>query len=152
VTLIYANCDKARLPRANGSFFRGPIFDVAVLEEEFRAARIFAYPSLAMRGETFGLAPLEAMTHGCAVLVSDLGCFRDFILPNETGFVFEGGAPNPADSLVVAFRDALSDPIRLERIARAGQLKSEEFSRARVADKFLIDFEKLISDVERTNR
>jgi len=132
--------------------FRGPIFDVAVLEEEFRAARIFAYPSLAMRGETFGLAPLEAMTHGCAVLVSDLGCFRDFILPNETGFVFEGGAPNPADSLVVAFRDALSDPVRLERIARAGQLKSEEFSRARVADKFLIDFEKLISDAERTNR
>ena len=132
--------------------FRGPIFDVAVLEEEFRAARIFAYPSLAMRGETFGLAPLEAMTHGCAVLVSDLGCFRDFILPNETGFVFEGGAPNPADSLLVAFRDALSDPVRLERIARAGQLKSEEFSRARVADKFLIDFEKLISDAERTSR
>jgi hypothetical protein len=53
---------------------------------------------------------------------------------------------------VVAFRDALSDPVRLERIARAGQLKSEEFSRARVADKFLIDFEKLISDAERTNR
>jgi glycosyltransferase involved in cell wall biosynthesis len=132
--------------------FGGPIFDAAVLEKEFRAARIFAYPSLALRGETFGLAPLEAMTHGCAVFVSNLGCFRDFILPNETGFVFEQGVPDPAESLVVAFRDALSDPIRLERIARAGQLKSEEFSRARVADKFLIDFEKLISDAERTNR
>jgi glycosyltransferase involved in cell wall biosynthesis len=129
--------------------FRGPIFDSAVLEEEFRAARIFAYPSLAARGETFGLAPLEAMTHGCAVLVSNLGCFHDFVLANETGFVFELDAPNPADSLVVAFRDALSDPVRLERIARAGQLKSEEFSRARVADKFLIDFENLISDVKR---
>jgi glycosyltransferase involved in cell wall biosynthesis len=104
-----------------------------------------------MRGETFGLAPLEAMTHGCAVLVSDLGCFRDFILPNETGFVFEGSASDPADSLVVAFRDALSDPVRLEGIARAGQLKSEEFSCARVADKFLIDFENLISDGERTS-
>jgi len=34
------------------------------------------------------------MTHGCAVLVSNLGCFRDFILPNETGFVFEGNAPD----------------------------------------------------------
>lgn len=132
--------------------FRGPIFDAAALEEEFRAARIFAYPSLATRGETFGLAPLEAMTHGCAVLVSNLGCFRDFILPNETGIVFEGGAPDLVDSLVVAFRDALSDPVRLGRIARAGQLKSEEFSRARVADKFLIDFEKLTSDAERTSR
>src|SRR5437764_3029827 len=131
--------------------FRGPIFDAAALEEEFRAARIFAYPSLAARGETFGLAPLEAMTHGCAVLTSDLPSFRDFILPNETGFVFERGAPDPADSLVVAFRDALSDPIRLERIAKAGQLKSEKFSRARVADKFLADFESLTRDGQRTN-
>jgi len=131
--------------------FRGPIFDAAALEEEFRAARIFAYPSLAAHGETFGLAPLEAMTHGCAVLTSDLRCFRDFILPNETGFVFEGAAPDPADSLVVAFRDASSDPVRLERIARAGQLKSEEFSRARVADKFLADFESLTRDGQRTN-
>ena len=131
--------------------FRGPIFDASALEEEFRAARIFAYPSLAARGETFGLAPLEAMTHGCAVLTSDLRCFRDFILPNKTGFVFERGAPDPADSLMVAFRDALSDPGRLEQIARAGQLKSEEFSRARVADKFLADFESLTSDGQRTN-
>jgi len=131
--------------------FRGPIFDAAALEEEFRAARIFAYPSLAARGETFGLAPLEAMTHGCAVLTSDLRCFRDFILPNETGFVFEGAAPDPADSLMAAFRDASSDPVRLERIARAGQLKSEEFSRARVADKFLADFESLTRDGQRTN-
>lgn len=132
--------------------FREPIFDAAVLEEEFRAARIFAYPSLAARGETFGLAPLEAMTHGCAVLVSNFGCFRDFILPNETGFIFQQDAPDPADSLVVAFRNALSDPVRLERIARAGQLKSEEFSRARVTENFLADFEKLISDAKRTNR
>jgi len=91
------------------------------------------------------------MTHGCAVLVSDLGCFRDFISPNETAVVFEGGAPHSANSLVVAFRDALSDPVRLERIARAGQLNLRNFP-ARVADKFLIDFEKLISDAERTSR
>jgi len=132
--------------------FAGPIFDEAILDAHYRAARIFAYPSLAVRGETFGLAPLEAMTHGCAVLVSDLGCFRDFILPNETGFVFKHGAPDPAEPLAGAFRNILSDPIRVERVAQAGQLKSEEFSLARVADKFLADFETLISDAERTNR
>jgi glycosyltransferase involved in cell wall biosynthesis len=150
--LICANCDEARPWRATESFFAGQSSKQQFWKGELRAARIFAYPSLATRGETFGLAPLEAMTHGCAVLVSDLGCFRDFISPNETAVVFEGGAPDPANSLVVAFRDALSDPVRLQRIARAGQLKPEEFSRARVADKFLIDFEKLISDAERTSR
>jgi len=45
----------------------------------------------------------------------------------------------------------LSDPIQLGRIAKAGQLKSEEFSRARVADKFLADFESLTPDGQRTN-
>ncbi len=124
--------------------FAGPIFDEAILDAQYRAARIFAYPSLAVRGETFGLAPLEAMAHGCAVLVSDLGCFRDFILPNETGFVFKHDTPDPGEALADAFRHILSDPIRVERVAQAGQLKSEEFSQVRVADKFLADFETLI--------
>ena len=62
-----------------------------------------------------------------------------------------GDLSDPVDSLVRAFRQALSDPARLEQIARAGLLKSEEFSRTRVADQFLADFEKLIFDAERTN-
>jgi hypothetical protein len=152
VKLICANCDEARPWRATESFFAGQSSKQQFWKESFGLREFLLIPSMATRGETFGLAPLEAMTHGCAVLVSDLGCFRDFISPNETAVVFEGGAPDPANSLVVAFRDALSDPVRLQRIARAGQLKPEEFSRARVADKFLIDFEKLISDAERTSR
>ena len=132
--------------------FQGPVFDSLALEEHFRTARLFVYPSLAVRGETFGLAPLEAMTHGCAVLVSSLKCFRDFITPDKTGFVFEqhsplrlGDSSDPVEALVGAFRQALSDPVRLEQIAHAGLVKSEEFSRARVADRFLSDFEKVIS-------
>jgi glycosyltransferase involved in cell wall biosynthesis len=134
----------------NRILFRGAIFDPLALEQQFRAARLFVYPSLAEHGETFGLAPLEAMTHDCAVIVSGLKCFRDFVVPNKTGFTFEHHGPDPADSLVGVFRDAVSDPIRLERVAHAGMLKSEEFSRARVADRFLADFEKVIVD-ERTN-
>ena len=59
--------------------FRGPIFEAEELERAYRGARLFVYPSLAETGETFGLAALEAMSHRCAVLVSDLGCFHDFV-------------------------------------------------------------------------
>jgi glycosyltransferase involved in cell wall biosynthesis len=128
--------------------FQGPIFDRLALEQQFRAARLFVYPSIAVRGETFGLAPLEAMTHGCAVLVSNLNCFCDFVVPNKTGFVFQHDVSDPIDSLVCTFRHAVSDPVRLDEIAKAGLLKSEEFSRGRVADQFLADFQKL-SDAER---
>jgi glycosyltransferase involved in cell wall biosynthesis len=133
----------------NRILFRGAIFDPLALEQQFRAARLFVYPSLAEHGETFGLAPLEAMTHDCAVIVSGLKCFRDFVVPNKTGFIFERDAPDPIDSLVRVFRDAVSEPIRLEQVAHAGMLKSEEFSRARVADRFLADFEKVIVDERR---
>jgi glycosyltransferase involved in cell wall biosynthesis len=121
--------------------FCGPIFDEAKLAAVFRRARIFVYPSLAARGETFGLAPLEAMSHGCAVIVSDLACFRDFIVDQETGFVFDQNADDPAQSLANALRFAVADPSRLAKIAEAGLRKSEEFSLARVADRFLEDFD-----------
>jgi glycosyltransferase involved in cell wall biosynthesis len=126
--------------------FCGPIFDDAELGSAFRRARIFVYPSLAARGETFGLAPLEAMSHGCAVIVSDLGCFRDFIVDNETGFVFDPDARDPAESLVTVLRSAVADPLRLARVAEAGHRKSEEFSLARVADRFLADFDLVRND------
>ncbi|MDQ2867336.1 MAG: glycosyltransferase family 4 protein [Verrucomicrobiota bacterium] len=123
--------------------FRGPIFDEQKLAQEFRAARIFAYPSLAARGETFGLAPLEAMTHGCAVIVSDLGCFRDFVTPDETGFVFPHDAADPAGELAKTLQRAVSTLEKLARVAAAGRLKSKDFSIERVADKFLADFASL---------
>src|SRR5437762_14010305 len=66
--------------------FTGPIFDPSELASVFRRARLFIYPSLSERGESFGLAPLEAMADGCAVLVSNLDCFQDFIRDGQTGF------------------------------------------------------------------
>ena len=79
--------------------FHGAIFDAGSLETEFRSARLFVYPSLAETGETFGLAPLEAMAHGCAVLVSNLDCFHDFIRDGETGFIFDHRIDQPAKAL-----------------------------------------------------
>ena len=121
--------------------FRGPIFNEAQLSNEYCRARIFVYPSLAARGETFGLAPLEAMSHGCAVLVSDLACFRDFVVPGETGFVFR---ENTAECLARSLRSAVAQDAELARVAQAGGRKSQEFSLARVADQFLADFGTLI--------
>jgi glycosyltransferase involved in cell wall biosynthesis len=123
--------------------FCGPMFDEPKLAATFRRARIFVYPSLATHGETFGLAPLEAMSHGCAVIVSNLACFRDFIVNDRTGFVFDQNAADPAESLANALRSAAADESRLSQMAEAGLRKSEEFSLARVADKFVRDFESL---------
>ena len=122
-----------------------PIFDSAKLADAYQHARIFVYPSLSERGESFGLAPLEAMTHGCAAVVSDLGCFREFIRDGETGFVFNHRATSPTDTLAEKLNSVVADENLLQRVAEAGQRKSAEFSPGRVAELFLADFAQLQS-------
>src|SRR4029077_17384014 len=146
---------KRSAERAEGRIiFRGPVFDPIALEREFRSARLFVYPSLAEKGESFGLAPLEAMAHRCAVLVSNLDCFHDFIREGETGFIFNHRAANPADALREKIENALADETLLARVAEAGYRKSAEFSLAKVADQFLNDFNSLVrnSDAPTTGR
>ena len=67
----------------------GKIFDPAELAEEYRSSLVFVYPSVAETGEALPVAPLEAMAHGCAPIVSNLPCFRDYIADGVTGFVFD---------------------------------------------------------------
>ena len=134
--------------------FRGPLFDPTMLGREFGSARLFIYPSVAEKGESFGLAPLEAMTHRCAVLVSNLDCFHDFIREGETGFVFDHRAANPADALHEKIEKALADETLLARVAEAGYRKSAEYSLPCIADQFLNDFNSLVrnSDAATTGR
>jgi glycosyltransferase involved in cell wall biosynthesis len=126
--------------------FTGPVFDIPELEEKLRSARLFVYPSLAEHGESFGLAPLEAMTHGCAVLVSDLACFRDFIEDGVTGFVFDHRSGNPGRALTTKIEDLIADETMLAHVAAAGYEKSIEYSLPSVADRFLQDFHTVTQD------
>jgi glycosyltransferase involved in cell wall biosynthesis len=130
----------------NRAVLAGSIFDPTALEQTFRDARLFVYPSLADRGESFGLAPLEAMTHGCAVLVSKLDCFGDFIRDGETGFVFDHRSQSPVESLRTQIDSIIGNEALLSCVAQAGQRKSAEYSLSRVADRFIADFNSLIQD------
>lgn len=123
--------------------FTGPIFDPSELASVFRKARLFIYPSLSERGESFGLAPLEAMADGCAVLVSNLDCFQDFIRDGETGFIFDHRTKSVANSLRQKMETVIGDEELLSQVAEAGYRKSIEYSPERVADLFLSDFKQV---------
>jgi glycosyltransferase involved in cell wall biosynthesis len=139
--------------RATGTVvFPGPVFDANALERHFLSAQLFVYPSLADRGESFGLAPLEAMAHGCAVIVSGLECFADFIRDGETGFVFDHHAPNPAAALREKIEHAVVDPKLLGRVAENGCHKSADYSIDRVAGQFLHDFSSIIAEPDVRDR
>jgi glycosyltransferase involved in cell wall biosynthesis len=131
---------------SNEVTFAGAVFEARQLEQHFRAAQLLIYPSLAERGESFGLAPLEAMAHGCAVLVSNLDCFHDFIRDRDTGFIFNHRAKEPVDTLREKIENVIVDERLLARVAEAGYRKSAEYSLEHVAARFLADFESVMGN------
>ena len=66
----------------------GTIFSPSLLAKEIRKGDIFCYPSIAGLGETFGVALLRQWLR-LVPIVSNLDCFKDFIVDNENGLVFD---------------------------------------------------------------
>ncbi|MBT7741537.1 MAG: glycosyltransferase family 4 protein, partial [Opitutae bacterium] len=120
--------------------FLDPVFDDGKLRKELGRANLFVYPSMAERGETFGLAALEAMSCGCPPLVSGLDCFRDFVQDGGTGFVFDHRGGNVTMNLRDKMADILSKPERLPLIGNAAYKQAEKFTLETVSKRFLDDF------------
>jgi glycosyltransferase involved in cell wall biosynthesis len=127
----------------------GPIYCEQELFEHYQGAALFAYPSLAERGETFGLAPLEAMACGAVPIVSDLACFRDFITPGVNGEVFIHRDPDPAARLAEVILSLASNPERRSAMADAARSVRQSHHPATIARQFLCSFEELIAQGSR---
>jgi glycogen(starch) synthase len=89
------------------------------VDEWMRRASIYVAPS---RYEPFGLAPLEAALHGCALVLSDIGTFRQ--LWNGCAEFF---APGDPEALAAAIRRLADDPAR--RASRAEAARERAMSR-----------------------
>lgn len=126
--------------------FVGPIFDEQKLIEEYRRAAIFVYPSLAEKGEAFGLAPLEAMAAGCAVVVSNLRCFDDFVEDGKSGLVFDHRGTQAEENLSARLGQLASDQGLVERIAGAGRASANNFRTSEIARQMLADFRTLLKN------
>jgi len=122
----------------------GPTYDHQQLLSHYQQAAIFVYPSLAEQGETFGLAPLEAMACGTVPIVSDLACFRDFITPGVNGQVFNHRAADPPARLAEAILTLASDPERRMSMAKAALAVRQSHHPVTIAAEFLHCFEELI--------
>lgn len=66
----------------------GPVRDRETLAALYRSCGVFVYPSIADAGETFGVAPLEAMACGAPTIVSDLDCFKDYAHDEQNVLTF----------------------------------------------------------------
>jgi glycosyltransferase involved in cell wall biosynthesis len=125
--------------------FVGPIFSEDDLISEYAAASIFVYPTLAAKGEAFGLAPLEAMAAGCATIVSKLACFDDYVRNGVNALQLDFMAKDCVKQLDHQLTLLMNDPGRRDELGEAGRTKAEEFLSPIIAKKMLEDFECLLS-------
>ena len=96
------------------------------VEEWMRFATIYVAPS---RYEPFGLAPLEAALNGCALVLSDLGTFRE--LWDGCAEFFPVG---DAGALAGILRRLLADPERVARLAEGARTRAlRRYSAERMA-------------------
>lgn len=130
--------------RALACEFAGPIFDQQALAAAYRRAAIFVYPSLAETGEALPVAPLEAMAAGCAVVVSGLQCFADYIEDGVTGLTFDHRGSDPAADLAARLARLIGEADVLRRIATGGRRVAANFSVAPIAARMLDDFRTLL--------
>lgn len=97
----------------------------------FAAADLFGFAS---RLEGFGTVVPEAMAHGLPVVARRLpGVNEDFVLPGQTGFLFED-----QEGLVSAACTLAADPALRARLGAAGRaLSREKFGMRGVAARYL---------------
>ena len=98
---------------------------------EFARARIFFLPS---RAETFGMALVEAMASGCAVVSS---------VPLE----FEGIGVDADDTgaMVRAIQTLWDDPVETARMGRANRALAQHYSWDRFTNSMLLTYEQVLN-------
>lgn len=128
--------------------FVPPIYGRVALAAELQAAHYYCYPSLADRGESSPVAPLEAMATGLAPIVSDLRCFRDYIEPGSNGLTFDYRGADAAYNLSKALREMATDVQHAEVMGQRAAVRAGQLSLSHVADMYLADFVSLLSNHE----
>lgn len=123
----------------------GEVRDQEILAREMSSGDCFVYPSVSEKGESFGVAPLEAMSLGLPTVVSDLECFRDFLQDGVNGFSFEHRAVDAVERLAAKIDRLSSNEDERRAVGERAAKTAREFSVERIAGQYLDVFQKTMA-------
>jgi glycosyltransferase involved in cell wall biosynthesis len=121
-----------------------PLSNPVLLRNEINKGKFFCYPSIAEKGETFGVAPLEAMALGLATIVSDLDCFKDFVKDDVNGLIFDHRKENSAEILADKIKILINSPDKREKLGKEAMKTVLNYSNEKIAIQYLNDFKQLL--------
>lgn len=125
--------------------WREPVSEQEKLRDIINECDIFCYPSIAEKGESFGVAPLEAMATGTATIVSALECFKDFIVNGKNGLIFNHRLSDAEKLLAEKIELLIDDPILREKLGYEGAKTALNFSNEKIATLYIQDFKELLN-------
>jgi glycosyltransferase involved in cell wall biosynthesis len=128
-----------------------PQFNPPLLASIYRRLAIFCFPSLAEKGETFGVAVAEAMAAGAVPVVSRLACFTDLVRDGQNGVVFDHTATDAAAQLANALVQLLREPTRRIRLSAAARQDARIYDYNAYAETLLADFAQLTAPANPTS-
>lgn len=123
-----------------------PIYNPKELAKQIENGDIFCYPSIADKGETFGVAPLEAMGLGIPVIVSNLDCFKDFINDGKNGLVFDHKAQNAVEQFAYKIKSIIDSPKLFNKLSVEGAKTAIKFSEQEISNVYYCKFKELLND------
>jgi glycosyltransferase involved in cell wall biosynthesis len=120
-----------------------PRFDDGALAEVYAGIDVFCYPSLAEKGETFGVAVAEAMAAGAVPVVSGLPRFGELVHHGRDGLVFDHTANDAAAQLAHSLGRLLQDAALRNALSAAARREVRHYDIPIYADMLLRDFGEL---------
>ena len=128
--------------------FVGFVRSPSALHEEYSRAQIFVYPTLDEFGEASPVAPLEAMSCGCPVITSQLECFHDYLIAEQTGYTFDHRSRTAASKLADQMQRLANDSDLRRTVAVRAWRGTRGLTLANIASQYLTDFEELTKSKE----
>ncbi|MGH1456343.1 MAG: glycosyltransferase family 4 protein [Alphaproteobacteria bacterium] len=108
---------------------------VEALVQTYRAADIFAFPSLT---ETFGIAIVEAMAAGLPVIVGDSQGCRDIVERGKWGLMCD---PNNAEDLAQKIMTVMTDNALKDNLIAKSHQRAKDFDWNNIAKKYVEIYE-----------
>ena len=135
----------AQLAPAVAVSWQGEMTDAKMLADCMRKGDCFVYPSIAQKGESFGVAPFEAMALGLPTLLSNLKCFADYVEPgvNAIQINMEG---NAAVNLKEALRYVWEHSEKMNPLADCAAKTALRFSQEKIAREYVDCFRRVLRE------
>lgn len=141
----YLNRLKASTPHVR-FILTGGLKDPHNFSAELKSGKLFCYPSIAERGETFGVAPLEAMALGLPIVLSRLQCFTDFAIEGKNAMFFDHRAPDRVQQCAHVLACLLEDAQLRNKMSTNGIETATRFSVQYIAMLYINAFKEALTN------